>query len=138
MKVCSGFFFVAVSRSFKQMYQQESIPVGCVPPACWPGGVCPGCVRVSKEVSERCCRQTDTYENITFPSTSFEGGNNMYVTCRSQHSLGYGMTCVSHNVRAYSHQAKAGAKAKAIKEQVKKVKELMVNIKEMFRFRVTV
>ena len=30
---------------------------------------------------------------------------------------------VSGKVRAYSHQAKAGAKAKTIKEQVKKIKE---------------
>ena len=37
-------------------------------------------------------------------------------------------------VRAYSHQAKAGAKAKGIKEQAKKIKKWGTNIKEIFAF----
>ena len=39
-------------------------------------------------------------------------------------------------LRAYSHQAKVGAKAKKIKEKAKKIKEYTANIKENFRFRV--
>ena len=60
--------------------QQVCIPVGCVPPACWPywavGGSASG-GRLGRPLSPLVNRMTDRCKNITLPQTSFAGSKYM-------------------------------------------------------------
>ena len=76
--------------------KEDCIPVGCIPPACWPylpactvqggvggcllleGGVCSGGVvsqHALKQTPPPVNRMTDRCKNIILPQTSFSGGN---------------------------------------------------------------
>ena len=56
--------------------EQECIPVGCVPPACWPDPVVSrgGSAQAPPRWTER---MTYAWENITLPQTSFASGKNV-------------------------------------------------------------
>ena len=91
MYTCFRHYLTAAwtTRQNTNQFQQVCIPVGSVPPACWPypvisrGGVCLGEVCPGGEVYPSMqwhrhppvSRITDRCKNTTLPQTSFAGGN---------------------------------------------------------------